>query len=787
MAVSPDGTTLTSINRTRGISVWDMASGKLVRQSPQDPARPPTWLPGGDWRAAAALSADGSTAAFAGPDGTIYVIDVATGKERQRCLGARGEIRNLALSGNGRVLATRSADETLRAWDVASGKETLRLPTKTQRWVQYYPVELALSADGKTLVWVEGDAGRPVHVYDLSGGRQRHRLLRHEGQERTIAISPDGRTLFAAGGRGPAQLWDLQTGRLARTLPHKANTFPPAAAFAPDGRTLVMSTGEDAMRMLEVATGRELWHIARRYSCNIQDIFAFSPDGKTLVVRVGGIDHVLHRYNAATGERQFVPGEKDGGFEAVAFAADGRTLYTLGGRDSLGTWDAAGGEEIGHKPLGSSSGRFSPDGSLLATNGADGIRVYQTVTGQELARPGLPKGFIVSALAFSPDGGILALSGSVGNDARLIVWSVPTRRELRVIATPAGWMLRLEFTSDGQLLVGRTHVDPNTNGRAVHIWNVAAGWHCTTPPLPPTPLGSIPFVEALSPDGKTLAAPSPDHTAIEFYELATGQVRLRAPPVTVLPCPLRFSPDGSVLLAGDNDGAVRFFDPRSGRLLLRLEGHRGPVDAFAFSPDGRRLATLSQDGTALVWDMEEVLHRVGRPRAAALSPGELRRAWADLADGDAAQAYQAIGRMAGAPEQALPWLREHLRPVRPAELRQLQRLLAELDKDDFATRERATAELAKMGEAAKPELRRKLAANPTAEFRRRAEQLLQEMDGLSPKRLRAGRAVEVLEQAGGPGGEALLAALAEGAPEARLTQEAKAALLRLRKRSAAAR
>jgi RNA polymerase sigma factor (sigma-70 family) len=785
MVVSGDGRALVSINPVRGISIVDMASGKLMRSTPRGPARPAAWLDRSRSWERCALSADGHTAAFGGRDSTIYVIDVDTGKERQRCVSPRGEPLEIALSGNGLVLAARLDDQTLLAWDVASGKEILQLPTKTQR--QQEPrVKLALSADGKTLAWVEEDAERSIHVYDLAGGRQRPRLLQHKGEDRTIAISPDGKTLFAAGETGPAQLWDLQTGRLVHSVTYEIHPWPPDAAFAPDGKTLGMLINGNELRLLEVATGKELWRSKRSFTNRMESAFAFTRDGKTLILSERG-GHILERYHMATGERVLSPGEKDSGFEDVAFAADNRGLYTqrfdtLLHQRSLTSWDAASGEKMGQTDFNNTWGH-SPDFATCLV-GWQPTRVCRTATGQELARLAIHPDDFPTVSSFSPDGMVVAVAARLDKKENVVLFSAATGKELRRIASPAEGIHHLEFSADGQTLIGRGNPTGGNFRRhscSALFWDVATGQQLRTLSLPEGNYIGPGHPQAVSPDAKTLA----DHSGgnIHFFEVLTGEERLSLPPPSFMPCPMLFSADGSLFLVGDLDGSVRFFDAHGGRLLLRLEGHRGRVRAITFAPDGRRFATLSDDDTVLVWDLAEVLRKMDRPKPAALTPEGLRSAWADLADLDATKAYQAIGTMAAAPEQAVAWLREHLRAVRPAEPRRLLRLLADLDKDEFVTRERASAELAKIGEAAGPELRKALAGKPSPEFRRRAEQLLQDIDG---ERLRTCRAVEVLEQIGRPDSEAVIAVMSEGMPQAQLTREAQVALQRLRKRSGVA-
>src|SRR5262249_17684104 len=224
------------------------------------------------------------------------------------------------------------------------------------------------------------------------------------------------------------------------------------------------------------------------------------------------------------------------------------------------------------------------------------------------------------------------------------------------------------------------------------------------------------------------------------------------------------------------DGVIRLWDAWSGKELGRLAGHRGWVMAIAFSPDGRRLVSGSTDTTALVWDVARYTRRENA--RARLSAGEVRSAWDDLA-GDAAGAYRAIGALAAAPDQAVPFLAERVKPAAAPDPKRVARLLARLDSARFADREQATRELEKLGRLVEPALRQTLAGRPSLEARRRIERLLKKLD---LGEVRAVRVVEVLEHASTPAARRLLAELAGGVPEARQTREAKAALRWLERR-----
>src|SRR5262249_3136060 len=107
-------------------------------------------------------------------------------------------------------------------------------------------------------------------------------------------------------------------------------------------------------------------------------------------------------------------------------------------------------------------------------------------------------------------------------------------------------------------------------------------------------------------------------------------------------------------------------------------------------------------------------------------------------------------------------------------------LVADLDHDEFAVREKATQELESLGDLVVSALGKALEDRPSLEVRRRIENVLQKWDDPPPlgEKLREVRAIEVLEYIGTLDARKLLAELAQGVDSARLTKDAKAALAR---------
>jgi len=290
---------------------------------------------------------------------------------------------------------------------------------------------------------------------------------------------------------------------------------------------------------------------------------------------------------------------------------------------------------------------------------------------------------------------------------------------------------------------------------------------------------------SLSPDGRLLAVGRvigrPFHSMrVNVYEVATGTLvwSFGGENGTSL-IEMAFTQDSRTLF-GTHSGEVMAWNATTGKERGRLTGHESFIFCLALSPDGRRLLTGSFDHTALIWDVPAFL--AATPTLARkLTGAELQACWADLAKLDATVAYRAVDSLVAAPVQSVPLLAKQVLPAQPLDQKTLAKLFTELDDKKFAVRERAQTALKKYGEALVPILEQKLLQPSSLEMRRRLEKLLEQVTPATPgpETLRAVRSVAVLEYLGTPAACKLLAALADGAPEARLTQEAQAALRRL--------
>jgi RNA polymerase sigma factor (sigma-70 family) len=789
LAFTPDGKTLVSCGPWDGVRVWEAATGKEVRRfSDQGKVQ------------SVALSPDGKLLATfvrgTQQDEPIAIRAFATGQVLRRC-GKGADFRTLTFSPDGKVLAGFGWSATIQLWDPANGR--LLHTLKGHQDIVWSAV---FCPGGKTLVSCSDD--KTIRFWDVATGAEL-RQITHRERVGKLAVSADGKLLasvdvhkqeFAGGGSWRpdhrVRLWDLNTGKELRQLAIPARQVLPGVpvgfismGFAPDGKTLV--TGEivnGVLRVWDPATGRELRQVTD--CAGTVGPFAFSPDGKTLAVAHGNC--AMRLLDFATGKDRVGTHGHGSYLSSVAVTPDGQAVVTLSGDGTLRFWDPATGRQRRQRTVATDPARvarFLPDGkSYLTVDNNSSARIHDLATGEERAafHTDHPYHF-----ALSPDRQTFASWGR-GQAVRLA--DVATGKPRHTLAKVAGDGPGMAFSADGKILVVWD------SGKTVTVWDTTTGKKLrefTGPSQPgPTPVGggSIPYTAALSPDGALLVFGFQGLTGqpgiLPVVETTTGREVARFPTAKDGACQFAFAPDGRTLAwVGWQDGTVYLGEVATGRVRRQFTGHRGRVGALAFAADGKTLVSGGEDTTALVWDLTGRLAAPdtwGKP----LSEEELKVHWTALAGADAAVGFRAVQRLSADPVRAVPYVRERLHAVAAPDPKRLARLLADLDSDRFGVRDRAMAELERLGEAALPAARKALDAQPPLETRRRLQGLMEAQErqrwSASPDRLRTQRALEVLERAGTPEARRVLAALAAGAPGAWLTQEARAALGRLAER-----
>jgi WD40 repeat protein len=806
VVLSPDGKCVVAWDQT-GNRLWDARTGK---ESPL--AR--------DLTLATFLATADRLVAVKKEKDRIILWDVAAAKEIAKLPLVDGASEEFELSPDGKTLVCSSwrvkrdaryklvfidvARATVRhSVDLAEGQRVCQSGTGL------YSRGLTFSADGSTLAVHYWDKGGQWHnwvdVWDAKTNTVRYSF---EGCEH-VSLSPNG-SMLAGASRADKQvrLWDVRAKKELEPLPIKPSRDPSrskfalgvthAVAFSPNGKFLAV-TCEAEVVLYDLATRKEVQRL-KGTGPSLPDL-VFSQDGKRLAA---GDDRAVALWDLKTGDMCHDLGH---GYTiaAVAFSPDGRTIVTGAtySDNVVRSWDALTGKIKGrwrgHKD-GIEAIAYAPDGLLVASGSDDGtVRLWDAATGKEIgcldARDGA-----VKAIAFSPDGKTLA---SGGERKVVHLWDGSTRKEVRAFDNPGGRTVCLAFSPDGQTLATRGAAEDR-----VRIWDVAAGTQRRE--FGGLSAGNDRFLAlgrprlSFAPDNRTLAVNCDDGT-VRLLDVTTGFSRVLGEsqfaaagggppggPPAGCPClGVTFAPDGRSLAASydasynpNYSNLVKVWEVASGReRTRRFRAHAGFVMVLAYSPDGTLLVTGGTDRTALVWDLFDL--RTSDQKKADFTREDVDRLWADLADADAGKAFGAMKVLRANGTPAVSLLKERLRPVAatdPAKIAKIARLITDLDQNAFTARESATKQLSELGELAEPALRAALNDKPSAEKRRRVDDLLKRLDpSNSPEVLRGLRAVEVLESLGTPEARQVLQTLAEGAAEARRTREAKAVLERRKK------
>ncbi len=727
--LTPDGKLLAVAQaRSQKMRFWDLTSGEEVHPFGDDAPQ----------SARAALSPNGELlATLDGPrPPTVSIWDMRKGKKIRTIEGVEhlpSIVRNLVFSPDGNLLAFPHASG-FGVWDVAVGKKLyqLNLGAKVQ------PGCSAFSSDSKLLAAatfpVPFNPDHTIHLWDMATGKEIGVLKGHDSYITALAAVPKRNLLVSASRDGTIRFWDLATRR--ETSRHSSYSQTRAFAFYRDGRTMIWGDGNGAIHRLNVDKGREDRTPAEK--ANALDWVAFSPDGQTLISTGEG---KIGLWEPLTGKpREFVDAQ-------VPFAAqktlssDGKMLaLSEPNKGQIVLFNVAAGRLV--RRLGGQLGRvyfcrFSPDARLLAAGSLEEntVRVWDTTRGKELIRlDGQTK---PGSLAFSPDGKTLA-SASVQprGDYTVRLWDLATGKEIWRQKTLPWAAMDMAFAPDGRTLAlgGGLPGQSNQPGE-VHLWEAATGK--------------------------------------ELRRLEGHRDQVRS---------LAFSADGRMLATGSLDRTIRLWEVATGGERRRFQNQKQSSTGVCLSPDGRLLASAGWgDTSALVWDLTGRF-RDSQFQTRHLSVEEMNRCWNDLAQPDAARAYRSICSLIGSPKGTIAFLKNHLQPVTAADPKRVKPLLAALDSDQFAERDKAISELEQLGLGVEPALREALDAKPSLEVRQRIEAILDRLAGGT--RLRFLRGLEVLEHIATPEARQVLETLSQGTAELWPAQETKASLARLARRRA---
>jgi WD40 repeat protein len=603
VAFTPDGKYVISGDRNGVIHVWDVLTGMAVSDSTERNMIVSTVIENDAilsatdfdaWRDAvgmenpdstydgsansAALSHDGKYVVSGDLDGNVRVWDAETGAEISN-MSHDSYVNIVVFSPDGNYVASGSRDGTARVWDAATGNEISQMGHGID------VVAVTFSPDGKyvasggcdQLDFRQPCTGGSARVWEVATGKEVARMLYHY-QVSALAFSPDGKYLASGSYDMVARVWKVNTGSEIASMVHESDVN--VVAFSPDGNYVASGGMDNTARVWEVATGKE---ISRMIHNDAVTSVAFSPNGKYVIS--GSYDGIAYVWETSTGKK-------------ISHATN---LYFL------------------------ESVSFSPDGVNVVAESAGLVRVWNALTGKEVAnQKGDPhrsfwvtKGDVYTpndkGVAFSPDGRYV-LSGGGDNAARL--WELKTGTEIAQVSYESpvnsyahSWVSSVALDATGQYMAvgGCDEVDQKDYlciQGSIRVWDVSAGNEVAR-----ITLNADPYTVVFSPDGKYVASGGCNQIISNNFICSQGVARvwdIKAGKEIASMIhdgnvdAMAFSPDGRYVASGSWDNTARVWNAMTGEELARMT-HNSYVVSLAFSPDGQSVVSGSYDGTARVW------------------------------------------------------------------------------------------------------------------------------------------------------------------------------------------
>ncbi|KAG9122600.1 hypothetical protein FRC07_000960 [Ceratobasidium sp. 392] len=448
--------------------------------------------------------------------------------------------------------------------------------------------------------------GGDFHIRDVADMKKENtiRCSGHDATVYSLAFSPDGLQITSGSHDKTIRVWNAHNGTLIAG-PFEGHTDSVrSVTFSPDGRYVASGSRDRTIRVWDAQTGSAVGNPFQGHTRIVWSV-AYSPDGNRIASGSG--DHTICVWDVCTGRIIVGPlsGHTDG-VRSVAYSPDGTSIASGSDDRTIHVWNSWTGDLLINWFMGHTghvrSVAYSPDGDRIVSNSSDGtVCIWNAQTREIVAGPFDEDSAFVASTS-SGERIIFCSSRVTGCDLNLCISTWNTQPGLILSQAPRGHaaaVASLAFSDDSSRIVCVSTDD------VVCVWDAKTG-NMTAGPFNQYSCASLgSFLESSSritflPGGNYVALFVGDRARRPVYvlDVHTGSTVAQWSPIldeNSRTCSASFSPDGSHMAAGYNDGTTNIWNTIDGTVAsgpIRVGEENTEIASVTYSPAGDRIVYL---------------------------------------------------------------------------------------------------------------------------------------------------------------------------------------------------